>query len=174
MAAPRARPQLRQPLASAQVVTADGSLLTASESENEDLFWAIRGGGGNFGVVTSFEYRLYPVGPEVFVCFVLYPADRASEVLRSCERYLSEAPEELAPLGILGGVPQAEEFPPESHGEPYVALLAPYPGDDPAEGERVVRPLRQISDPIGDLSGAMPYMEAQAILDEDYPDGWRY
>jgi FAD/FMN-containing dehydrogenase len=161
-------------LAAAQVVTADGSLLTASESENSDLFWAIRGGGGNFGVVTSFEYRLHPVGPEVFLCFVLYPADRAREVLRFCERYLSQAPEEAAPLGILGRVPEAEEFPQDSHGEPYVGLLAPYPGDDPAEGEAALRPLREIVEPIADLSGAMPYTEAQALLDEDYPDGWRY
>jgi FAD/FMN-containing dehydrogenase len=161
-------------LISAQVVTADGRLLTAAESENDDLFWAIRGGGGNFGVVTSFEYRLHPVGPEVFVCFVFYPADRAAEVLQSCDRYLSGAPEEAAPLGILGRVPEAEEFPPESHGEPYVALLAPYPGDDPEEGERVLRPMREIAEPIADLSGVMRYMDAQAILDEDYPDGWRY
>jgi FAD/FMN-containing dehydrogenase len=161
-------------LAAAQVVTADGSLRTASESENSDLFWAIRGGGGNFGVVTSFEYRLHPVGPGVFVCFVLYPADRAREVLRFCERYLSEAPEEAAPLGILGRVPEADEFPQDSHGEPYVALLAAYAGDDPGEGERVLQPLREIADPIADLSGAMPYTEAQAVLDEDYPDGWRY
>ncbi len=161
-------------LKAAEVATADGSLLTACESENEDLFWAIRGGGGNFGVVSSFEYRLHPVGPEVFVCFVFYPADRAREVLRFCERYLSEAPEDVAPLGILGRVPEASEFPPASQGEPYVALLAPYPGNDPAEGERVLRPLRKIADPIADRSGAMPYTEAQAILDEDYPDGWRY
>ncbi len=160
-------------LVSAQVVTADGSLLTASESENEDLFWAIRGGGGNFGVVTSFEYRLHPVGPEVFVCFVLYPAERAGEVLRFCERYLSEAPEDVAPLAFLGHVPEAEDFPPETQGEPYVALLCPHPGD-PAEGERVLRPLREIADPIGDLSDRMPYTEAQGLLDEDYPDGWRY
>src|SRR5918995_2501373 len=78
-------------LVSVDVVTADGRFLTASETDNEDLFWGIRGGGGNFGVVPSFEYRLYPVGPEVFVCFVLYPTQDAREVLRSCERYLSEA-----------------------------------------------------------------------------------
>ena len=160
-------------LVSAQVVTADGSLLTASDSENEDLFWALRGGGGNFGVVTSFEYRLHPVGPEVFVCFVFYPADRGQEVLQSCERYLSEAPEEVAPLAFFGRTPEAEEFPPESHGKPYVTVLALHPGD-PAEGERVLRPLRQLADPIVDLSAPMPYTEAQAILDEDYPDGWRY
>jgi FAD/FMN-containing dehydrogenase len=160
-------------LVSAQVVTADGSALTASETENEDLFWAIRGGGGNFGVVTSFEYRMHPVGPDVFVCFVFYPAERGREVLQSCERYLSEAPEDVAPLAFFGRVPAVEEFPPESHGQPYVTLLALYPGD-PAEGERILQPLREIADPIADLSGTMPYTEAQAILDEDYPDGWRY
>ena len=160
-------------LVSAQIVTADGSLRTASDEENPDLFWAIRGGGGNFGVVTSFEYRLYPVGPEVFVCFVLYAAERAHEVLRHCERYLADAPEELAPVGILGRVPQAEDFPAEAHGAPYVGLLAVYPGGA-AEGEQVVRPLRELGDPIADLSGTMQWTEAQAILDEDYPDGWRY
>jgi FAD/FMN-containing dehydrogenase len=158
---------------SAEVITADGSRLTASQDENADLFWAIRGGGGNFGVVTSFEYRLHPVGPEVFVCFVLYPGAHATEVLRSCERYLGDASEDASPLGVLGRVPEAEEFPPESHGEPYVALLALHPGD-PIEGERILGPLREIADPIADLSGIMPYSDAQAILDEDYPDGWRY
>ncbi|MGP4089615.1 FAD-binding oxidoreductase [Streptomyces sp. KR55] len=160
-------------LLSARVVTADGHLLVADESQNQDLFWAVRGGGGNFGVVTSFEYRLHPVGPEVFVCFVFYPAARTKEVLRSCERYLSQRPDDFAPIGILGKVPQAEDFPPEAHGKGYAALLAPYPGD-PAEGERLLRPLREIADPIRDLSGTMPYTETQAILDEDYPDGWRY
>jgi FAD/FMN-containing dehydrogenase len=160
-------------LASAQVVTADGNLLTASEGENEDLFWALRGGGGNFGVVTSFEYHLHPVGPEVFVCFVFYPADRAREVLRSLDRYLSEAPEDVAPLAFLGMVPEADDFPRESHGEPFVTILGLHPGE-PGEGERVLQPLREIADPIVDLSGVMPYTEAQGILDEDYPDGWRY
>jgi FAD/FMN-containing dehydrogenase len=160
-------------LVSAQVVTADGNTRNASEGENADLFWAIRGGGGNFGVVTSFEYRLHPVGPDVFTCFVFYPADRARDVLQSCQRYLSEAPEDVSPLAFFGHVPEGEEFPPESHGAPFVTLLAPHPGD-PAEGERVLRPLRELADPIVDLSDAMPYTEAQAILDEDYPDGWRY
>ena len=160
-------------LASVEVVTADGSQLTASEGENADLFWAIRGGGGNFGVVTSFEYRLHPVGPEVFVCFAFYPADRAIEVLRSCERYLKDVPEDVSPLAFFGRVPEAEEFPTESHGKPYATLLALHPGD-PVKGERILEPLRRIADPIADLSGVMPYTDAQAILDEDYPDGWRY
>jgi FAD/FMN-containing dehydrogenase len=108
-------------LVSGQVVTAEGSLLTAGESENPELFWALRGGGGNFGVVTSFQYRLHPVGPEVFLCFVLYPASEAKDVLRACDRYLAEAPEDFAPLGVLGRVPELDEIPAQHHGEPYVA-----------------------------------------------------
>jgi FAD/FMN-containing dehydrogenase len=160
-------------LVSAEIVTADGRTLTASAGEHDDLFWGIRGGGGNFGVVTSFTYRLHPVGPEVAFCFVLYSAARVREVLRACEAYLAGAPEDVAPLGVLGRVPATEDFPEESHGEPFVALLALHPGD-PAEGERILRPLREIAEPITDLSATMPYTEAQAALDEDYPDGWRY
>jgi FAD/FMN-containing dehydrogenase len=160
-------------LAAAEVVTADGRVLRASDDENEDLFWAIRGGGGNFGVVASLRYRLHPVGPDVFFCFVLYPAERAEEVLGGCERFLDGAAEDVAPLGVLGRVPAAEDFPEESHGRPYAALLALHPGD-PAAGEVALRPLRELGDPIADLSGPMPYTEAQAVLDEDYPDGGRY
>ncbi|MGW5210840.1 FAD-binding oxidoreductase [Streptomyces sp. NPDC004051] len=160
-------------LLSVRVVTADGRLLVADESQNQDLFWAVRGGGGNFGVVTSFEYRLHPLGPEVFLCFVLYPADRTGEVLRACEQYLSRRPDDFAPIGVLGKVPAAEPFPPEVHGKDFTALLAPYPGD-PVEGERLLQPLREIADPLFDLSGPMPYSEVQAILDEDYPDGLHY
>jgi hypothetical protein len=160
-------------LVSADVVTADGRLLTASEDENADLFWAIRGGGGNFGVITSFEYRLYPVGPEVMLAFVLYPGDRAKEVLRFAEEYMSKAPDEVSPLAVLGRVPRVEDFPEEWHGEQYVAVLAMHAGSV-EEGEEALRPLRELGAPIADLSGPMPYTEGQKILDEDYPDGWRY
>jgi len=160
-------------LVSVDVVTADGRFLTASEEENEDLFWGIRGGGGNFGVVTSFEYRLHPVGPEVTFCFVLYPGDRAKEVLQACKEYMAEAPDEVSPVGVLGRVPHDPLFPEEWHGEQYVALLAMHPGEV-EEGERTLKPLRELGGPIVDLSARMPYTEAQAILDEDYPDGWRY
>jgi FAD/FMN-containing dehydrogenase len=160
-------------LVSVEIVTADGSRRTASETQDADLFWAIRGGGGNFGVVTSFAYRLHPVGPDVAFCFAVYPAERSREVLRACERYLADAPEDVAPLGVLGRVPGVEEFPDEAHGAPFVALLALHPGD-PAEGERILQPLREIGEPIADLSGVMPYTEAQGALDEDYPDGWQY
>jgi FAD/FMN-containing dehydrogenase len=160
-------------LVSVDIVTADGRCLTTSETENPDLFWGIRGGGGNFGVVTSFEYRLYPVGPEVMFCFVLYPGDRAKEVLRFCEEYVAQAPDEVSPLGVLGRVPHAEIFPEEWHGKPYAAILAMYSGSV-EEGERVLKPLRELGDPIADLSEPMPYTDAQKLLDEDYPEGGRY
>jgi FAD/FMN-containing dehydrogenase len=160
-------------LVSAEVVTADGSLVTASEEENRDLFWAIRGGGGNFGVVTSFEYRLHPLGPEVFVAFVFYPAQHAKEVLRGCDRLLSERPDDVAPVAFFGRVPEADDFPAESHGQPFITLLAVHPGDS-GEGQRVLGTLRGIAEPIADLSGTMPYTEAQGLLDEDYPDGLLY
>jgi FAD/FMN-containing dehydrogenase len=160
-------------LLSVELVTADGSRIRASESENADLFWALRGGGAGLGVVTAFEYRLHPVGPEVMFCFVLYPGERALEVLRFADELTRDAPDAVSPVGVLGRVPDADPFPVEAHGRPYVAFLAMYAGDAD-EGERVLAPLRTLGDPIADLSGRMPYVEAQKVLDEDYPDGGRY
>jgi FAD binding domain-containing protein/berberine-like enzyme len=160
-------------LIGAEIVTAAGEVLRADAGENADLFWAIRGGGGNFGVVTSFDYRLYPVGPEVFFCYVLFPVDRAVEVLRAAEQFVAAEPSGFAPIAVLGRVPAVPEFPPDAHGQPFVALLGMYP-DDPGAGERVLAPLRSIAPPIGDLSGRMAYTQAQSVLDEDYPDGWYY
>ena len=160
-------------LLSVELVTADGRLLTASEGENADLFWAVRGGGGNFGVVTSFEYKLHPVGPEVMCAFVFYPGDRALEVLRSIEEYMTDAPDEVSPLSFLGRVPRVEDFPEEWHGEQFVGILAVYDGPV-EEGEEALEPLRGLGDPIVDFSDPMPYTEVQKLLDEDYPDGWRY
>ena len=160
-------------LISVDVVTADGRFVTASENENRELFWGIRGGGGNFGVVTCFEYRLHPVGPEVMFAFVFYPGERAKEVLRSLNEYAAQAPDEVSPVGVLGQVPRDEMFPEERHGEQYVAVLAMYSGGV-EEGERVLAPLRELGEPIADFSGPMPYVEAQKLLDEDYPDGGRY
>jgi FAD/FMN-containing dehydrogenase len=160
-------------LVSVDVVTADGAFLTASETENTDLFWGIRGGGGNFGVVTSFKYRLHPVGPEVMFCFVIYPGERAKEVLSFCEQYVAEAPDEVSPIAVLGRVPPLEIFPERWHGEPMVALLAMYAGEA-EEGERVLKPLRDLGGAIADISARMSYTQAQSVLDEDYPDGWRY
>ena len=160
-------------LVSATVVTADGSRLEADADRHPDLFWAIRGGGGNFGVVTSFDFRLHPVGPDVFTCMAFYPADRAGPVLRACTRYLAQEPEQAAPVAVFGHIPAVEDFPPQVHGERFVAVLAVYPGTA-AEGERALRPLREAAEPMLDLSAAMPYPRAQSLLDDDYPDGRRY
>jgi FAD/FMN-containing dehydrogenase len=160
-------------LVSAEVVTGDGRIVTASEHEHADLLWALRGGGGTAGIVTSFEYRLHLVGPEITFAFVVYPGDRAVEVLRFVDEYTSGAPEAVSPLAVVGHVPDADVFPSERHGHPYVAVLAAFAGE-PEEGDRVVAPLRELGDPIVDLSGRMRYTEAQQILDEDYPDGGRY
>ena len=161
-------------LISVDVVTADGRFLSATEEENPELFWGIRGGGGNFGVVTCFEYRLHPVGPEVMVAFTFYPGDGAKEVLRSMNDYMAQAPDEVSPLAFLGRIPHDEMFPAERHGEPFVAIMALYAGDAD-KGERVLKPLRDLGpEPVVDFSGVMPYAEAQKLLDEDYPQGGRY
>jgi FAD/FMN-containing dehydrogenase len=156
-----------------EVVTADGRLVMASESENSDLFWGLRGGGAGLGVVTAFEYRLHELGPEVMFAFVLYPGERAAEILRFQEEYMVDAPDEVSPLAFLGRVPHADDFPEESHGKPYIAVLGLYAGGV-AEGERALAPLRELGDPIADFSSPMPYAEVQTVLDADYPDGWFY
>lgn len=160
-------------LVSLELVTADGRVLSASGAENPDLFWGLRGGGAGLGVVTSFEYRLHDVGPDVMLAFVLYPGARAAEILRFFDRFMTDAPDEISPIAVLGHVPHADDFPAEAHGAPYVALAAPYIGDV-EEGERVLAPLRELGDPIADLSGRISYLEAQSLLDADYPDGWFY
>ena len=158
---------------SAEVVTADGEVLTASADENPDLLWALRGGGGNFGVVTSFEFALHPVGPDVSVAFVLYPGERAHEVLSFFDAYMAGAPDEVSPIAFLGRVPAAEPFPEAAWGQPFAAIAGLHPGA-PEVGERVLRPLRELGDPIADFSGTMTYVEAQTLLDEEYPDGGNY
>ena len=161
-------------LVAAEVVTADGTIVTANEDENADLFWGLRGGGGNFGVVTSFTFRLHPVGPEVAVAFTLYPAEDAVAVYGSCDAFVAGAPEEISPLGFLGRVPADEAFPAETHGKPFAAVAAVHTGTDVARGERELQPLRELGDPLVDMSGTMPYADAQSLLDEEYPSGRRY
>ena len=157
-------------LVSAEVVTADGRLLASSASDNEDFFWGLRGGEGNFGIVTSFEYRLHPVGPEVMFCFVFYHGDETKEALRFYRMYASTAPDEVTSFVIRGTVPDVEPFPESIHGLPYVLFAAMYAGPVD-EGERAMRPLREFGEPLIDFSGSMPYVEVQSLLDEDYPAG---
>lgn len=160
-------------LISVEVVTADGRILTASQTENPDLFWGIRGGGGNFGVVTSFEYQLHLVGPEVMFVFVLYHGSRTQEALRYYRDYCTTAPDEVSSFAICGTVPPEEDFPEEIHGEPYVLFAACYAGSV-EEGQWVMQPLREFDEPMVDFSEPMPYADVQMILDEDYPDGFHY
>ena len=160
-------------LRSVDLVTAEGEYLTASADGNEDLFWGVRGGGGNFGIVTGFEFDLHPIGPEVATCLVFYPGDRLTEVLGAYRDFVATAPNEISTLVFAGELPEAEMFPAEWVHEQKFAIMGCYagPADD---GEAELKPLREFTDPIADFSGTMPYAEFQQLLDEDYPDGMRY
>jgi FAD/FMN-containing dehydrogenase len=151
-------------LLSADVVTADGQLVHASEDENTELFWGLRGGGGNFGAVTSFEYRLHPVGPTVAGGPVFYPGERAGEILRFYRDWVDQAPDELTTLVNLLTAPPAPFLPEEWHGRPLVAIIGVHSGSV-EEGERAMRPLRDLGDPVADLMGPIPYVAMQSLVD---------
>ena len=157
-------------LLAAEIVTADGKVLRASETEHPDLLWGLRGGGGNFGVVTSFEFRLQPVGPEVMVAMTFYPVTRAHELVSFFRSYSETAPDEVSGFAIFGSVPAAPFIPAELHGAPTVILAGCYV-DPVEEGDAVMRPLREQGGAQFDLSGPMPYLELQKFFDEDYPSG---
>lgn len=159
-------------LVAADVVTAVGRLVRASETENSDLLWGLRGGGGNFGIVTKFVYKLHPVGPDVYMTAVFHHGNQAKAGLQLYREFSDIAPDEVSSLAFLGIVPDgAEPFPPETHGKPFVGFVAMYAGD-PREGEAVMRPLRKLTvKPLADFSGVLPYVEAQTFFDEDYPAG---
>jgi FAD/FMN-containing dehydrogenase len=158
-------------LLSVDLVTAEGELLTASGDENPDLFWGIRGGGGNFGIVTSFEYRLHPVGPSVLAGPVFYPLEDASEVLRFYREFIAAAPDELTTIFDLSVPPALPSLPAEVHGRPVVMVGACYAGS-PDEGAEVVRPLRQLGRPLVDLLEPKPYTALQSMFDPLVPHGW--
>ncbi len=157
-------------LRSAEIVTADGQFLTVSATENPDLFWGLRGGGGNFGIVTAFEFYLHPVGPTVTAGPVFYPGERAEEILRFYRDFVQTAPDELTTLANLLTAPPAPFLPEEWHGKKLVALIGCYSGD-PEEGEKAMRPLRELGDPVADLVGPMPYVQMQGLIDALYPHG---
>lgn len=160
-------------IVSADIVTADGEVLTASEDQNEDLFWAIRGGGGNFGVVTSFEYQLHEIRSEVFTLLTFHRGDKAAELLQHFREWASSAPNAASVLPLYAFVPELEEFPEEAWGDPALAFVGCYTGDiDTAE--ETFQSLREFAEPIVDFSGPMPYTELQSIFDADYPNGRHY
>lgn len=159
-------------LLSVEIVTADGSARRASADENPDLFWAIRGGGGNFGVVTSFEFRLHPIGPEVLAGLIVHPAEAAPEILRGWRQICATAPDELAVWAVLRQAPPVPFLPEAWHGREIVALAACYAGD-PADGEAAMAGLRGLGEPVADVIGRQPYAAWQTALDPLLTPGYR-
>jgi FAD/FMN-containing dehydrogenase len=159
-------------LISADVVTADGKLVQASEDHDPDLFWAIRGGGGNFGVVTSFEFKLHRVGPEVLSGLVIHPIAEAGELLRAYRRLSAEAPDELAIWFVMRKAPPLPFLPPEWHGKEILVFAACYSGDI-AKGEKAMAPLRALGKPIADVIAPHPFVAWQSILDPLLAPGMR-
>jgi FAD/FMN-containing dehydrogenase len=157
-------------LLSVDIVTADGRLQSASASENEDLFWAVCGAGSNFGVVTSFEFRLHPVGPLVMLCATMYALDDGPAVVSAWRDFMATAPEEISSLVVFWNVPAAPGFPPDLQGKPIVIVAAVYAGP-PDEGERALQPLRRLATPVLDMSGQLPYAAIQSAFDPFFPKG---
>ncbi len=158
---------------SMDLVVADGRLVRASEEENPDLFWGLRGGGGNFGVLTSLEYELHPVGPEVIGGAIAWRAEEAPRVLEMFCQRAAEAPPELALVAAMRLAPPAPWLAPEVHGEPIVMLLACHTGD-PADAEKRLAPIKAFGTPVGDILQRRPYVTQQSLLDATQPRGRRY
>lgn len=152
-------------LLSAQVATADGRLVTASAHENPELYWALRGGGGNFGVATSLTFRLHPHGPVNAFAGVFYPVEQAAQVWRGARDFATRAPDEVTMLIGCTTLPASEHTPPEIHETPFVVVGAVYVGD-PEEGMRVLQPLRELGTPLADISQPMPFAAVQGAFDE--------
>ncbi len=155
------------------VMTAEKQLVRASSEENADLFWGLRGGGGNFGVVTGIEYRLHPVGPEVVGGVVAWPANQAPGVLELYRTLAEQAPPQLTLVVLLRPAPAAPWLPKDVHGKPIVAMVACYSGGV-EEGEKAVAPIKSFGKPIGDVLVRRPFTQLQSLLDATQPKGRRY
>ena len=151
-------------LLSADVVLAEGALVHASPNENEDLFWAIRGGGGNFGVVTSFEFRLHPVGPEVLAGLIVHPLSNAKQILQGYRRVAADAPDDLSCWAVMRKAPPLPFIPSEFHGKEVLILALCYVGD-PAKAEAAIAPLRALGQPVAEHVGPMPFVGWQQAFD---------
>ena len=151
-------------LESAEVVTAAGEVVRASATENTDLFWALRGGSGNFGVVTRFEFRLHPVGPNVLSGLIVYPLSEAKAVLQQYRDFMTKAPDELSVWAVLRQAPPLPFLPEAVHGKEIIALALIYTGD-PKLGEPLVEPLRKLGTPLGEHVGVQPYTAWQQAFD---------
>ncbi len=156
-------------LISADVVTADGRFLVASDTENADLFWALRGGGGNFGVVTSFEFRLHPI-KDILAGIFVFPLDRAKDMLRFYRDYIKTAPEEMGAFAAFLVAPPFPFLPEEAHGGTYCAIISCWSGEIDA-GEREMAKIRDVAPPVGEMVAPMPYPAINALFDELLPFG---
>jgi hypothetical protein len=160
-------------LLSVDMVTADGESVTASATENADLFWGVRGGGGNFGLVTNFEFRLHPLGPDVFAGPVFWPMEEAAKVLRFYRDWVADCPDELMTIVVQRRVLDLPGVPRDLVGRHVIAVTACYAG--PVEdGERVLRPLKAFGRPLLDLCQPKPYLVHQSMFDPGFPHGWWY
>jgi FAD/FMN-containing dehydrogenase len=160
-------------LLQAEVVTAEGDIVGASASDHPDLFWALRGGGGNFGIVSSFRFALHLVGPTVMAGPVFWAAEDTTDVLRFYRELVTDAPDELGTVLRLGTIPPLPVVDEDLHFRPAIAVASCYAG--PVEdGERAVRALRQFGTPLVDLVGPTRYVDHQSSLDDTVPHGWHY
>ncbi|MFL5850046.1 MAG: FAD-binding oxidoreductase [Solirubrobacteraceae bacterium] len=157
-------------LAAADVVTSYGELVHTSETENPELLWGLRGGGGNFGIVTQFELDLHPLGPMVYAGPIFYPAAAAGDLLRAFRDWAGDAPDEITAVVNLTTAPPLPVIPEEWHGKKVAALIAASAGPVD-EGEGLVRALREVAEPIADLLGPMPYKGIQTLIDPLWPKG---
>ena len=160
-------------LVSVDLVTAAGQVVRASERENAELFWGLRGGGGNFGVVTSFEYALHPVGPDVVAGAIAWRAEEAAGVLEMYRALAAQAPRELTCVAALRIAPPAPWLAKEVHGKPIVALFVCYSGPL-ADADRVIAPIKAFGTPVGDVVQRRSYVSQQMLLDATQPKGRRY
>jgi FAD binding domain/Berberine and berberine like len=160
-------------LLSVELITADGDRVTASADENADLFWGVRGGGGNFGVVTEFTFRLNPVGPLVLAGPIYWPMRESPRLLRFYRDWIAEAPDELMTIVMHRKAPALPFVPQELHGELIAGVICCYCG--PVEqGEEVLRPLKAFGSPVLDLCEPKPFLEHQSMFDAGFPHGWWY
>jgi FAD/FMN-containing dehydrogenase len=160
-------------LLSCDVVTADGEFVVANEQDNPDLFWGLRGGGGNFGIVTNFTFQLHPLGPSVLSGMVAWPMHDAPRVLRFLREFIADAPDEVGLMAALRLAPPLPVVPVELHGQPIVALVATYAGPID-EGEEILRPIREIATPAVDAIAPKPYAVHQKMFDAALPHGRHY
>ena len=158
----------------ADVVTADGEFVTATADENADLFWGLRGGGGNFGIVTEFEFELVPLGPTVMAGPIFWAMEDAPEVLRFYRDWVADAPDELMTILIHRKAPALPFVPEELHGKPVVMVIPCWAGD-PEDGEKFIRPMKEFGNPVADVCSAKPFLVHQSMFDPSFvPGRWYY